>query len=427
METLFSMFLDKNFQWVMMACVLLGISSGILGCFALLRKYSLMGDAVAHAALPGIAIAFILYGAKSLGVFIIGAAIAGLIGSLCISLITRYSRIKQDAALAIILSVFFGFGTVLLTKIAQSGKGNQAGLDAFLFGKAASLIGSDVQIMAIVTGALILVSFLLFKEMKLLAFDPDFGRGIGLPMTFLEVLLMLMLVLSVVIGLQAVGVVLMSALLIIPAVAARYWTEKLHIMVIIAGTIGACAGFLGTFLSALTPRMPTGPVIVLTAAAMFVISLLFAPNRGLAAKMIRHLQLRYEVSMNHILQTLYELAEHDVVNGHSIRSYTLEQIKKQRPMPERLVKRCLNKLAQRGWIVQTQPGMWTLTPRGIQEAYAVTLEERLAELLLIYAERFGNINPNQNGTRLQDQIPESVLSELWSYLKALNREPKLNP
>lgn len=276
----------------MMACVLLGISSGMIGCFALLKKYSLLGDTIAHAALPGIALAFMLTGTKSLDIFLIGAAIAGLLSAACIRLITYHTRIKQDTALAIVLSVFFGFGTVLLTKIAQSGIGNQAGLDAFLFGKAASLVSSDVWVMAIVTVILILLAGIFFKELKLLAFDPDFGRGIGWPMHILEGLLMLMLVLSVIIGLQAVGVVLMSALLIIPAAAARYWTEKLHVMLVIAAVFGAFSGFVGTIASTLAPRMPTGPLIVLTAAGLFAVSAFFAPRRGWVTQWIRKFRWR---------------------------------------------------------------------------------------------------------------------------------------
>jgi len=297
-EPIVSLFMDKNFQWVMTACVLLGTSSGILGCFALLKKYSLLGDAMAHAALPGIALAFILTGIKSLDIFLIGAAIASLLGAACIHFITSNTRIKQDTALAIVLSVFFGFGTVLLTKIAQSGAGNQAGLDAFLFGKAASLMAADVRVMAIVTGTLILLTVLFFKEFKLLAFDPGFGRGIGWPMHALEGLLLLMLVLSVVIGLQAVGVVLMSALLIIPAAAARYWTEKLHVMTLIAAIFGVLSGFFGTLLSTLTPRMPTGPLIVLTSAALFAISALFAPRRGWVTQWVRQLRWRRAFGQN---------------------------------------------------------------------------------------------------------------------------------
>ncbi|MFC4766611.1 metal ABC transporter permease [Effusibacillus consociatus] len=310
MEQVWEMLSDPNTRWVVAACFLLGLSSGVLGCFAYLRKHSLMGDAVAHAALPGICVGYMLYGSKSMGVFLIAAAVAGLLCSFCIGMITKYSRIKEDSALGLVLSVFFGFGILLLTRIQHSPKGNQSGLDAFLFGKAASLVGADVNIMMGMAVILLVITGLLFKEFKLLSFDPNFGRGIGYPMGFLNAVLMLLIVLSVVIGLQAVGVVLMSAMLITPAIAARYWTERLDRMILIAGAFGAISGVLGSLISTLITNMPTGPVIVLTATALFLLSLLFAPRRGLLMKLIRRYRTRQQIEQ-----------EIHAESYHRIRSY----------------------------------------------------------------------------------------------------------
>lgn len=284
----FEVFRDPNTQWILLGCMLLGLSSGVLGSFAYLRKQSLMGDALAHAALPGICIAFILTGTKSVGGFLVGAAISGLIATFIIGFITRHSRIKQDSALGIVLSVFFGFGIVLLTWIQHSGSGNQSGLDKFLFGQAAALVAEDVRTMAIVSLALIAVCALLFKEFKLLSFDPGFARGIGMPVAFLDQLLMLLIVVAVVVGIQAVGVVLMAALLITPAVTARYWTDRLGVMTALSGLFGALSGFAGTWASTAADSLPTGPLSVLAATAWFTVSLLFAPRRGLLAKGLQH-------------------------------------------------------------------------------------------------------------------------------------------
>lgn len=422
---LFELLQDQNVQWVLTGCVLLGISSGVLGCFALLKKYSLMGDAIAHAALPGICLAFILTGIKSIGVLLIGATVTGLIGSLCIGLITTYSRIKSDTALAIILSVFFGFGTILLTKIAQSGMANQAGLDAFLFGKAASLVGSDVKIMSIVAILLLFTVILIFKELKLLAFDPEFGRGLGLPMKFLNSLLMLLIVLSVVIGLQAVGVILMSALLIIPAVSARYWTERLSHMIIISGFIGGFSGALGTLLSGLAPRLPTGPIIVLAAVSVFIISLLLAPKRGLVARYLRYVVLREKIGKENILQSMYDLAEQDPDGIEKKSIYSLDEIQKLRPQTIWRAKRRLYKLEKKKLIVRSKTG-FTFTELGLQEAYHVTLNQRLYELLIIYEQRLGYLKIVDE-KRIQDQIQDSILHELLSLLKEQGREPKVMP
>ena len=229
---------DPNVRWVVMASLLLGLSGGALGCFAFLRKQSLMGDVLAHAALPGICIAFMLVGTRSLIWFMVGAAVAGMIATFGIGYVTRHSRIKQDTALAMTLSVFFGLGVVLLTHIQHHVSGNQGGLDTFLFGQAAAMMMSDVYLLTVVTVLLLAACTLFFKEFKLISFDPEFAKGIGLPVAALEQFLMFLIVIAVVVGIQAVGVVLMAALLIIPAVTARYWTDNLAHMVIIAGFVG---------------------------------------------------------------------------------------------------------------------------------------------------------------------------------------------
>ncbi|WP_166241805.1 metal ABC transporter permease [Paenibacillus turpanensis] len=278
---------DPNTQWILMGSMLLGLCSGVLGSFAYLRKQSLMGDALSHAALPGVCIAFMLTGTKSIIFFMIGAVAAGLLATFGIGYVTRNSRIKQDAALGIVLSVFFGFGIVLLTQIQHSASGNQAGLDKFLFGQAASMIASDVYTMMVVCIVLVGVCALLFKEFKLMSFDPGFARGLGFPVAFLDQLMMLFIVIAVVVGIQAVGVVLMAALLITPAVAARYWTERLGVMVVLSGIFGALSGIVGTLLSTLANNLPTGPLSVLAATVFFTVSVLFAPQRGIVARAIR--------------------------------------------------------------------------------------------------------------------------------------------
>lgn len=283
---------DPNTRWVLAGCMLMGISSGVLGSFALLRRRSLIGDAVAHAALPGVCLAFLLTGSRDLAALLVGAILAGLAGAACVQGITHASRIKEDAALGIVLSVFFGFGIVLLTLIQNTPRSSQAGLDKFIFGQAASLVGRDVQVMALSAIVICLVAAALFKEFKLLCFDPGFARGLGRPTGLLDGLLLLLLVVTVVVGLQAVGVVLMAAMLITPAAAARFWTERLDRMVLLAGLYGGLAGAIGTALSTLAPRMPTGPLIVLAATALFLLSLLFAPGRGVVARAVRLARVR---------------------------------------------------------------------------------------------------------------------------------------
>lgn len=271
-------------QWILISCTLLGLSSGIIGCFSYLRKQSLMGDTLAHAALPGICIAFMLTGTKSILFFLIGAALAGIAATFGIGWITRHSRIKHDAAMGIVLSSFFGLGIVLLTLVQHGGYGNQAGLDKFLFGQAASMVGSDVLTLSIVSLLLITVCYFLFKQFKLVSFDPGFAKGIGYPVAFYEQLLMLLMVVAVVVGIQAVGVILVASLIITPAVSARYWTDRLGVMVVVSGVFGAISGATGAIVSSTGDSLPTGPLTVLAATAWFGISLLFGGKRGIIVR-----------------------------------------------------------------------------------------------------------------------------------------------
>ncbi len=272
---------DYTLRTVALGAAVLGIVAGAMGTFAVLRRQSLVGDAMSHAALPGIAIAYMLTGNKDNLVLLTGAAIAGWLATLAVISIVRTSRIKFDSALGLVLSVFFGFGLMLLTFIQRKPDASQAGLETFLFGQAATLVIRDVRVMAGLALFALGVLYLLWKEFKLLSFDPDFAATIGYPVRKLDVMLTTLIVIAIVVGLQAVGVVLMSAMIVAPAAAARQWTNRLGVMVLLAALFGASAGVGGATISSTTERMPTGPTIVVCVSVIVVISLLIAPNRGL--------------------------------------------------------------------------------------------------------------------------------------------------
>jgi manganese/zinc/iron transport system permease protein len=286
-DILHDIIFDYTLRNVALGSALLGIVSGVLGCFAVLRRQGLLGDALAHAALPGIAVAYMLTGSRTPLVLMIGAAIAGWLGTLAIIRIVRDTRISEDAALGIVLTVFFGLGVVLLTRIQQSNDAGQAGLDRYLFGQAATLVRSHVQQMALVGAVALVIVALFFKEFKLLAFDPDYAASLGFPTRGLDILLTSTIVLAVVIGLQTVGVVLMAAMLIGPAAAARQWTDNLAWMTVLAGAIGAASGVAGAVISVQASRLPTGPMVILVLTALVFFSLLFAPNRGIVPDYLR--------------------------------------------------------------------------------------------------------------------------------------------
>jgi len=264
---------------VVVGAALLGLTAGALGVFAVLRQRSLVGDALAHSALPGVAIAFLITGAKDAGTLLVGAAFAGLVGALLMVGIERTSRIRPDAAIGVVLSSFFSLGIVLLTYIASTNNANQAGLEKYLFGQAAGLLERDLTVMAALAfGSLVLVA-VGFRALKTTLFDPGFAGAIGLPVRVLDVAMTALLVVAVIVGLRTVGAILMVAMLVAPAVAARQLAGRLAVVVPLAGALGAAIGVAGALLSA-GARVPTGPVIVLVAVAVVIVSVLLAPGRG---------------------------------------------------------------------------------------------------------------------------------------------------
>ena len=281
MKTLFSLFGDYTFRTVALGSSLLGIISGVLGSFAVLRKQSLLGDGVSHAALPGVVMAFLLTGSKNTEVLLLGALLTGLAATFLITRIVRHSRIRFDSALALVMSVFFGLGLVLLTYLQKVPNANQAGLHRFIYGQASTLLRRDVVLMAVCGVVLLLLVLLFWKEFKLFSFDPEFAETIGFGTGKLNLLLSFLIVLAIIIGLETVGVVLMSAMLIAPAVAARQWSNRLWLMVVLAAVFGAVSGVAGTLISSSASGVPTGPVIVVCITAITVFSLLFAPGRGI--------------------------------------------------------------------------------------------------------------------------------------------------
>jgi manganese/zinc/iron transport system permease protein len=311
---------DFTVRSVLVGASLVGAVAGALGSFALLRRQSLLGDTLSHAALPGIVLGFLISGSRSLGPMLTGALIAGGLAALTVLLLTRTTRIKDDAALGATLSLYFAVGTVLLTYAQRSAGAAQAGLDTFLFGQAAAILPSDLWLLGIAGGSALALVALLWKEFGLITFDPDFARSLGLPVLALEVLLTLLIAVSVVIGLQLVGVILMVALVVAPAAAARQWTERLGWMVTLAALFGAGAGMAGALLSASHRGLATGPVIVLLVTAIVVLSLLAAPNRGLLWSAYRQRTARANFGSHRVLVDLLRLGQ-----DHRDPAYASEQ------------------------------------------------------------------------------------------------------
>ena len=351
---------DYTLRTITLGTAVLGAVTGMLGSFAVLRKQSLLGDAISHAALPGIAIAFLLTGAKDSNTLLLGALISGLIGTFWIRNIITKTHLKSDTALGLILSLFFGFGMLLLTFIQKQPNANQAGLDKYLFGQAATLVESDVWLMAIVTGVCLLVLLLFWKEFKILLFDADYTKTLGFNTKTIDVLITSFIVLAIVLGLQTVGVVLMSAMLLAPAAAARQWTNSLGIMVFLAAIFGAFSGVFGTAISASQNNLSTGPVIVLVAGVFVIISFIFSPSRGLLFKQIRFIKNRRDLELHKTLAFMYHIAEthENISHPHTIKILNNFQ---------GYTRGTLQKLVKKNYVI-LDGKMWSLTEEGFKTA-----------------------------------------------------------
>jgi len=386
---------------VVLGTTLLGLAAGVIGTFAYLRRRALMGDALSHATLPGIAAVFMIMGAKDLPWLIAGATVSGVLGVGAVVGLRSISRLKEDAAIGIVLSVFFGFGMVLFTLVQQMRTGREAGLQSFIYGKAAAMLTQDAWLIG---GAAVLVtalSALFFKEFRAVCFDEQYAGALGCPVRVIDLLMMALVVLITVVGLQAVGLILIVALLIIPAAAARFWTDNLVAMVLVSALFGAISGHFGATLSALLPRLPTGAIIVLCAGFVFFVSMVTAPRRGVVAGIARHWALRRQIERQHVLRAFAEVEELRGAGARvrfaellALRSWTTGHLR-------RLVRRAV----RAGIAAGADLGDIFLTETGRIEAKRVLRNHRLWEIYLI---KYADVAPS-HVDRVADEI-EHVLS-----------------
>ena len=403
---------DVTFQLVVLGSVMIGCTSGVLGTFAVLRKRSLLGDALAHAALPGVALAFMLTQSKALPVLLAGATVSGVVGVLFIQLIVNHTRIKADAALGIVLSVFFGGGIVLLTHIQQTAVGNQSGLDKFLFGQAASIVASDLYAMSVMVVVVLLLVMLFFKEFSALIFDPGFLGAIGFAPKWVDLLLMSLIVLTVMVGLQAVGVILVAAMLITPAVSARFWTNDLLKMVFISAFVGGVSGASGAWISALAPRIPTGPVMVLVATGVFVVSAFVAPQRGLIARWRRLRDNHWRENTQHFLRACVERLE--VGNTDAVALTELSQVMHE---PLYRVRRLARHLVKTGRVVADGDTI-RLTEAGYNDGVFVLKSHRLWEYYLVYRSILEQDHVDRPADEVEHILTPEIITRLEEILKA---------
>lgn len=421
METLIEFFSFEypNVKYVVFGTILLSISSAVVGCFTFIKKKSLVGDVISHAVLPGICVSFLASGSKDPFLLIIGAFISGWISILVMDAIIQNTKIKEDAATGLSLSVFFGIGILLMTYIQHSGNAAQSGLDTFLFGKAAALVGKDLLAFSIIAVIVLVTVFFFYKEFKVISFDPQFARVIGLPIKRLEMILTSITVLAVVTGIQAVGVVLMAAMLITPAAAARFWTDRLSRMIVIASIFGAFSGISGAFISYSAPSMPTGPWMVMILSIIALLSFFFAPRKGIVVRQWRRFSIKRQLLEENLLKTFYRIGENSGEHFNTVAINDLQVIRNFSPAQ---LTKGLRKLRINGYVRKNED-QWYLTNEGFEKGKRITRLHRLWELYLTKYLRIAPDHVHEDA----DTIEHVITPELESRLEKLLEYPTSDP
>ncbi|MDP6693194.1 MAG: metal ABC transporter permease [Phycisphaerales bacterium] len=407
---------DYNTRVVILGVMALGIAAGLVGTFLLLRKRALTADALSHATLPGIVVSFMIMVAfgmhgKSMVGLMVGAFFFGCIGVLLILGIRKTTKLKDDAAIGIVLSVLFGLGLCLLKLATELPGGNAAGLNGFIFGKAASMVASDTIVILTVALCTAITVLAFRKEFTALCFDEYFGSVQGWPILRLDILLMSLVAIVTVIALQSVGLVLAVAMLIVPAASARYWCSRIVPLLVASSVIGCLGGWFGGVVSALVPRMPTGPVIVLVCGGWFVISFIFGSVNGIVVKQWREWRLRRRIAIQHILRAMYEVSP-------LIEACNLDSICECRSWSPSQARKLLNRLRQRG-LATRESDLWTLTQLGEREAKRVVRNHRLWEVYLInyadiapnHVDRDADLIEHVLGTRMVEKLENLIGSD----------------
>jgi manganese/zinc/iron transport system permease protein len=422
---------DYNTRIVVIGTMLLGLAAGTIGSFMLLRKRALLGDALSHATLPGIGIAFILMtlaGAqgKWLPGLLLGAVVTGVLGMLCVLFLRSYTRLKEDAALGIVLSVFFGLGVSILGVIQRMNSGSAAGLESFIYGKTASMLASDAQLIGLIAIVVAGASALLYKEFTVLCFDSDYAKTEGWPTLALDLVMMTLVVAVTVIGLQAVGLILIIALLIIPPAAARFWTHRLSRMILISAGIGAASGLIGAILSALVAKLPAGAIIVVVAATFFIVSLLFGPARGVVVRMREHMGLTRRIARQHLLRAIYEWAEERDENPTNAGA-SIKGLLQERTWTPPVLRRLLNSAERDGLVVEQSDGTWRLSDEGLADAMRTVRNHRLWETYLIHYADIAPSHVDRDADQIEHVLGRPMVEQLEKLLDGKTQIPTVPP
>ena len=414
---------DWNTRIVVFGTAMLGVAAGVVGTFLVLRKRSLLGDTVSHAMLPGVVGAFLVMqafggGGKSLAGLLLGAAVAGVLAAWAIPVLRRSTGLKDDAIMGIVLGGGFGLGIAMLGVAQALPGGNQAGLESFIYGRAASMVRSDAIGIGITAAVTLLIASTMAKEFRLLCFDESFGRAIGRREGLLDLGLMLLAVTVTVVGLQSVGLILVIALLIIPASAARFWTDEFVRMVTLAGVIGAVACWIGASVSAMAPKLPAGSIIVLTLATLFAFSMVFGTRQGALCRIVRSAGLRRRTDRQHLLRAAAEWME-----TSGVERWTIANLAPMRSWSRGRL-RLLHRRGVRSGDVAVTDDRFMLTKAGRLAADRVVRNHRLWELFLIRHADIAASHVDRDADLVEHVLGEEAVVELEQVLTRGDATPQ---
>lgn len=420
----FFSFQDPNVRWVTLGMVLICATAALVGVFTYLRKRSLIGDAVSHAILPGICLSFIISGTKNPFILLLGAFITGWLAIVLIDVFTRRTKLKTDTLIALVLSVFYGIGILLLTSIQNTGNASQAGLDKFLFGKAAALVYEDVMMFTVFATLIFIIFAIFHKSFQIIIFDRDFAQAQGYPVKFLESLLSTFTVLAVALGMQAVGVVLMAALLISPATSARYWTDKLTFMLILSVLLGAISGFFGAFISYTLPQMPTGPWVVIVLSLIAIFSVFLGSKKGILYKLKKQRVNQSKMLEENILKCFYHLGE-EKENFYQRRS--VEEIQSKRYIKSKQLKKGIKRLLHKKLLSKQENQSLQLSEKGKEIGQRITKIHRLWEIYLSKYMHLPQDHIHEDAEAIEHIITPEIEQALEKHLDYPEYDPHQSP
>ena len=409
-------FTDPIAQKVIMGIAIIGAVSGVVGTFSFLRKKTLIADAISHSVLPGICLGFMFVGTKDPIVLMTGALVIGWISVWLIDYLSSTTKLSEDTAIALVSTLFFAIGSVLLSVISKSQNAEQTGLKNFLFGKAATMTTFDIQVFTVIGVVLIAIVILFFKPFQLVCFNTEFAKSIGVKVKFIEFSLSTLTVMTVAIGIQAVGVVLMSALLIAPAASARYWTNRLSIMVVLAALFGMFSSVIGVMLSTMKNNMPTGPWIVFALFAFTLLTLLFAPKKGWFSIKKRNNSNHKKITEENLLKTFYQLKEEGNVTVSS------RDFLEKRSVDTHSLARDLKRMVKHGFLTEKNK-TFTLTEKGNTEAARILRSHRLWELYLTKRMNFKEDHIHGTAETIEHLITPEIEQQLLKELDFPTSDP----